>query len=61
MGSIANRLEALRLRHRELDAEIAAAEARPYRDETQITAMKKAKLDLRDEIAQMEAQEVETA
>lgn len=61
MGHIANRIEALKARHRELDEAIAAAESRPYRDEIEITAMKKAKLDLRDEIAAIEEKETVAA
>jgi len=50
------RLGELRLQHQDLDAAIAALEARPQADQIQIARLKKRKLSLRDEISELEDQ-----
>ena len=47
-------LEAARREHRELDAEIAAMVAEPSADQLPMARLKKRKLRLKDEIAQLE-------
>ena len=51
---IAQRLELLRLEHRDLDAAIAALGADGSADQLQLMRLKKRKLRLRDEIALLE-------
>jgi hypothetical protein len=51
---IAKRLEILRIEHRDLDAAIDALRETGSSDQLQIARMKKRKLMLRDEIAQLE-------
>lgn len=53
---IAQRLELLKVEHRDLDAAIFALVAAPVPDQLQIARMKKRKLRLRDEIAWCEDQ-----
>ena len=53
---IAQRLELLRLEHRDLDAAIAVLEQQSVPDQLQIARMKKRKLRLRDEISWCEDQ-----
>ena len=53
---IAQRLELLRLEHRDLDAAIIALGEATVPDQLQLARMKKRKLRLRDEIAPLEAQ-----
>lgn len=53
---IAQRLELLRIEHRDLDAAILALSEGPVPDQLQIARMKKRKLKLRDEIAWCEDQ-----
>ena len=53
---ISQRLELLRIEHRDLDAAIIALAAAPIPDQLQIARMKKRKLRLRDEIAWCEDQ-----
>jgi len=48
------RLELLRVEHRDLDSAIAALVAAGSTDQMQIARLKKRKLRLRDEIAQVE-------
>lgn len=48
------RLELLRVEHRDLDSAIAALAAAGSTDQMQIARLKKRKLRLRDEIAQLE-------
>lgn len=47
-------LEVLRETHRDLDAAIAALVAAPVHDQLQLARLKKRKLKLRDEIADLE-------
>lgn len=49
-----SRLDALRTDHRDLDAAIAALGASAVPDQLQLARLKKRKLRLRDEIAQVE-------
>lgn len=53
---IAQRLELLRIEHRDLDAAIIALGAAAVPDQMQIARLKKRKLKLRDEIAWCEDQ-----
>ena len=53
MGDAA-RLVRLRLEHRDLDAAIEALRSVPSPDQLQLARLKKRKLRLRDEIAQLE-------
>ena len=53
---IAQRLELLKIEHRDLDAAILALSEGPVPDQLQIARMKKRKLKLRDEIAWCEDQ-----
>ena len=52
----ASRLVRLRLEHRDLDAAIEALRAAPASDQLQLARLKKRKLRLKDEIAQLEDQ-----
>ena len=54
-AEIARKLAELRREHRRLDEDIAIAPAR-LDDELQLKRMKKRKLQLKDQIAQLEAQ-----
>jgi hypothetical protein len=51
-----HRLAQLRQEHRDLDEAIIALEASQERDQLRLTRMKKRKLALKDEIAQLEDQ-----
>lgn len=51
---IRERLALLRQEHRDLDSAIAALDGDGYRDILQIRRLKKQKLKLKDEIAQLE-------
>lgn len=51
---IARRAELLRLEHSDLEAAIDALQAAPAVDQLQIARIKKRKLRLKDEIAQLE-------
>ncbi|MEA3000778.1 MAG: hypothetical protein QOH04_1960 [Sphingomonadales bacterium] len=53
---VASRLVRLRTEHRDLDAAIEALLAVPAPDQLQIARLKKRKLRLKDEIAQLEDQ-----
>lgn len=50
------RLEALRLEHRDLDAAINALQENHYLDQLQMSRMKKRKLMLKDAIARLESE-----
>lgn len=50
------RLEDLRLEHRDLDAAINALQENHYLDQLQMSRMKKRKLTLKDAIARLESQ-----
>ena len=50
----ASRLVRLRELHRDLDAAIDALRGTPHSDQLQLARLKKRKLQLRDEIAQLE-------
>jgi hypothetical protein len=52
--SAAARLVRLRMEHRDLDSAIEALRAVPAPDQLQLARLKKRKLRLRDEIAQLE-------
>ena len=47
-------LATLKVEHQDLDAAVAALEAKPRSDQIQIARLKKKKLRLRDEIARLE-------
>ena len=49
------RLEALRLEHRDLDDAIAALEQHTYVDQLQLRRLKKRKLQLKDAITRLES------
>lgn len=53
-AQIRQRLEVAREAHRDLDAAIAALAAAPLPDQLRMARLKKRKLSLRDEIAQLE-------
>ncbi|WP_051272831.1 DUF465 domain-containing protein [Sphingomonas phyllosphaerae] len=55
-AAVATRLETLRIEHRDLDAAIAALAEGGASDQLQLMRLKKRKLRLRDEIAQLEDQ-----
>lgn len=52
---IEQRLEMLRIEHRDLDCAIAALSQAPLADQLQLARLKKRKLRLRDEIAFLES------
>ncbi len=54
--AIRMRIAGLRQEHQDLDAAVAALEARTRPDQIQIARLKKKKLALRDQIAQLEDQ-----
>ncbi len=53
-AQVRQRLEAAREEHRDLDTAIAALAATPPTDQLRMARLKKRKLRLRDEIAQLE-------
>jgi hypothetical protein len=53
---LAQRLEALRLEHRDLDDAIHALQANPYVDQLQMTRLKRRKLQLKDAISRLESE-----
>ena len=53
---IERRLGILRIEHRDLDAAIEALRLSPMSDQLQVARLKKRKLRLRDEIAELEDQ-----
>ena len=52
---LTQRLEALRVEHRDLDSAIERLQEGPYIDDLQLRRMKKRKLQLKDFIAQLES------
>ena len=52
---VRQRLEELRLEHRDLDDAIALMIEAPYVDQLQLTRLKKRKLSLKDAIARLES------
>lgn len=55
-AELRQRLEALRLEHRDLDDAIGNLQRNTYADQIQLTRMKKRKLLLKDMIARIESQ-----
>jgi hypothetical protein len=53
---LAQRLDALRLEHRDLDDAIQALHANPYVDQLQMKRLKRRKLQLKDAIARVESE-----
>ena len=49
------RLQTLRLEHRDLDDAITALEQQPYVDQLQLRRMKKRKLQIKDAISRLES------
>ncbi|APZ44050.1 YdcH family protein [Acidihalobacter ferrooxydans] len=56
LASFRQRLEALRIEHRDLDAAITALAANPAIDQLQLSRMKRRKLMLKDAIARLESE-----
>ena len=56
LAAIRQKLEALRIEHRDLDDVIARLERDHYEDELQLRRMKRRKLMLKDQIALLEGQ-----
>lgn len=54
LEDVTQRLESLRVEHRDLDCAIAALSAVPVPDQLQVARLKKRKLRLRDEIVLLE-------
>ncbi|MCW8917536.1 MAG: YdcH family protein [Gammaproteobacteria bacterium] len=52
---LAQRLDALRLEHRDLDDAIQALQANPYVDQLQMKRLKRRKLQLKDAILRVES------
>ena len=56
--ALTQRIESLKARHAEIEAQLHAEESRPAQDETKIQHLKKEKLTLKDELSKLlEAQE----
>ena len=55
-AALRGRLAGLRVEHQDLDAAVAALQAKPMPDQIQIARLKKKKLSLRDVIARLEDQ-----
>lgn len=53
---LAQRLDALRLEHRDLDDAIMALQANPYVDQLQMKRLKHRKLQLKDAISRVESE-----
>ncbi|MCY4471086.1 MAG: YdcH family protein [Thiotrichales bacterium] len=53
--TLVEKLESLRIEHRDLDDAIAGMEQRPYIDQLQLRRLKKRKLQLKDFIALIES------
>ncbi|MEN8168940.1 MAG: YdcH family protein [Pseudomonadota bacterium] len=53
---LSQRLDALRLEHRDLDDAIDALQANPYVDQLQMKRLKRRKLQLKDAISRVESQ-----
>jgi len=49
--SLDDRIEALKVKHRDLEAAIEEEESRPHPDDFHITSLKKKKLRIKDELA----------
>lgn len=56
LASIRQRLEALRVEHRDLDSAINALAGNPAIDQMQLTRLKRRKLMLKDAIARLESE-----
>jgi hypothetical protein len=56
MMSVMDHVESLRAKHADLDHLISEEEQRPWPDQTRITEMKRQKLKIKDEIAELERQ-----
>ncbi len=52
--ALAQRIESLKARHAEIEAQLHIEETRPAKDETKIQSLKKEKLTIKDEIARLE-------
>lgn len=53
---LSQRLDALRLEHRDLDDAIMALQANPYIDQLQMKRLKRRKLELKDAISRIESE-----
>ena len=53
-ASIRNRIQALKIEHRDLDDSISALQTSEYIDELQVRRIKKRKLFIKDEIVRLE-------
>ena len=53
--STADKIEALKTRHQELEARIEEETSRPLPNEIEIQTLKKQKLRIKDELAQLQA------
>lgn len=53
---LSQRLDALRLEHRDLDDAIEALQANPYVDQLQMQRLKRRKLQLKDAISRLESE-----
>lgn len=58
--ALAQRIESLKARHAEIEAQLHLEESRPSQDETKIQHLKKEKLTLKDEITRL-MEEMEAA
>lgn len=54
--SLQDRIDALKAKHAELDAELEAEENRPHPDDLHAAELKKQKLRVKDEISALEAE-----
>jgi len=52
--ALAQRIESLKARHAEIEAQLHTEESRPSQDEAKIQQLKKEKLTLKDEITRLE-------
>ncbi len=52
--AVSQRIESLKKRHAEIEAELHIEESRPAQDEIKINKLKREKLTLKDEIARLE-------
>lgn len=57
--SLQDRIQALRVKHAELEADIQQEGARPWPDEVHLTDLKRQKLRIKDMIAQLSRQAAE--
>lgn len=55
--ALAKRIEALKLRHAEIESQLHTEETRPAKDEAKVHQLKKEKLTLKDEIARLEEEQ----